>query len=46
MYIVWMKDAIDQDRFVLGGLTHAKATSLVQNLQNILPGTPVWMEEE
>ncbi|ALF00415.1 hypothetical protein SEA_ARCHIE_119 [Mycobacterium phage Archie] len=46
MWAVWMKDAIDDDRFVLDGLNHAKASSLVKNLQGILPDSVVWMEEE
>ncbi|AEK07146.1 hypothetical protein JOEDIRT_115 [Mycobacterium phage JoeDirt] len=46
MWTVWMKDAIDDDRFVLSGLNHTQASSLVRNLKNILPDAHVWMEEE
>jgi hypothetical protein len=41
---VWMKNDIDQDRFVLSGLNHAQACRLVDNLKDILPGRPVWSE--
>ncbi|QDK03911.1 hypothetical protein SEA_LEWAN_122 [Mycobacterium phage Lewan] len=41
-----MKDAIDNDRIVLSDLNHAKASSLIKNLQGILPDSVVWMEEE
>ncbi|WZB38396.1 hypothetical protein SEA_BAZZLE_118 [Mycobacterium phage Bazzle] len=46
MWAVWMKDAIDEDRFVLDRLNHAQASSLVKNLKGILPDSVIWMEEE
>lgn len=40
-----MKDAIDQDRYVLGGLTHAQARDLAKNLMVIMPDAVVWTKE-
>ncbi|QXO14357.1 hypothetical protein SEA_CHASER_128 [Mycobacterium phage Chaser] len=46
MWTVWMKDAIDDDRIVLGDIDHEKADRLVNNLLGIMPDANVWMEEE